>query len=186
MTLPAFCISWGLERGADVGMPERHAGLVLRSATPGDLDRVRALNEEWVHVTSPLDATALLALHDRAAHHRVAEWEGAVAAFLLAFREGTSYASPNYRWFAERYDRFLYIDRVVVSAGHQRLGLGKALYDDAIRFACESGVPRVVCELDVEPPNAPSAAFHDRLGFVEVGVQTLPTGKRVSLRELAL
>lgn len=160
--------------------------LVLRPATLGDLEHVRALNDAWVHFTSPLDADALLTLHDRAAHHRVAEWRGEVAAFLLALREGALYESPNYRWFAERYERFLYIDRVVVSAGHQRLGLGRALYEDVISVARAAGVPRVVCELDTEPPNAVSASFHNRLGFVEIGAQALPSGKRVSMQELVL
>jgi predicted GNAT superfamily acetyltransferase len=69
-----------------------------------------------------MDAEHLAHLHGQAAYHRVTEVGPSVAAVLLAFREGADYDSPNYRWFAKRYDSFLYIDRVVVSASHRRRG----------------------------------------------------------------
>ncbi len=39
-----------------------------------------------------------------------------------------SYDSVNYRWFAERYERFLYVDRVVVAAAQHGRGFGLAQY----------------------------------------------------------
>jgi predicted GNAT superfamily acetyltransferase len=32
-----------------------------------------------------------------------------------------------------------------------------------------SGLREVTCEVNLEPPNPRSLAFHDRLGFVQVG-----------------
>lgn len=160
---------------------------VIRNATAGDLSRVLSLNEEWVHHTSPLDEAGLAALHAQASYHRVVSSAEDVVAFALALREGAEYDSPNYRWFSERGGTFLYIDRIVVSSGHQNRGLGGALYDDLIASAHAAGVGRIVCEVDIEPLNAPSIAFHDRRGFVEVGTQWIKGGsKRVSLREMAL
>ena len=165
-------------------MPEE---IVIRDAGPADLDAILRLNERWEHFMSVLDRVALQRLHAEAAYNRVALVGGDVVAFLLAFREGADYDSPNYRWFADAYDRFLYIDRVVVDEGRHRTGLGAALYDDAIAFARSQGLPRVVCEIDIEPLNATSVAFHERHGFVEVGTQRVAGGaKLVSLRELRL
>jgi predicted GNAT superfamily acetyltransferase len=163
------------------------AAVLLRDVVPADLADVLRLNTEWEHVTSPLDASALDALHAQAAYFRVADLGSQVAAFLLAVGPGASYDSPNYRWFDARGGDFLYIDRVVVSSAFHRVGLGGALYDDVLAFAAGRGIPRLVCEVDVEPLNVPSDAFHRRRSFVEVGTQWVSGGnKRVSLRELAV
>jgi predicted GNAT superfamily acetyltransferase len=154
---------------------------LIRDATAADHAAVLALNLESEAMLAPMDAAHLGALEAKAAYHRVAIEDDAVSAFLLAFREGADYDSPNYRWFSERYDRFLYVDRVAVSAEHQGRGLGASLYANLFAFARAHDVPRVVCEYYSEPMNLASQAFHARMGFVEVGSQWLPErGKRVS------
>ena len=154
-----------------------------RDATPADFPAILALNEDWVHFLSPLTAERLEALHRSAAYHKVVEIDGTVAAFLLAFREGAPYDSPNYLWFLEHYPHFLYIDRIVVAPSHRGGGFGAMLYDDIAAFAARSGVPWLTCEFDVEPPNPGSMRFHERMGFAEVGTQWLGGGKkRVSLQ----
>ena len=160
---------------------------MIRPAEPGDYPEILALNEEWVQATSPLDERALADLHGQAAYHRVAELDGRVVSFLLAIGPGQPYQSLNYTWFAARYDEFLYIDRVVVAGAHQRRGVGAALYDDAAAFAAAGGFRRLVCEVNIEPPNPGSDALHAGRGFVEVGTQWVADGtKRVSLRELVV
>jgi predicted GNAT superfamily acetyltransferase len=154
----------------------------LRDYHPDDADAVLALNAASVAMLSPLDALQLRALAKQAAHHRVAVRDEAVVGFLLALREGSSYASPNYRWFAARYPRFLYIDRVVVDAGSRGGGIGAALYADLFAFARAAGIDTVACEYDLEPPNPESARFHARFGFAQVGHQRLAGGKQVSLQ----
>jgi predicted GNAT superfamily acetyltransferase len=159
----------------------------LRDARRGDFAAILALNEESVRFTSPLAAERLEALHCAAAYHRVVEIDGDVAAFLLAFRESAPYDSPNYLWFAERYPRFLYIDRIVVAPAHRGARLGVALYEDILAFASASGVPWLTCEFDLEPPNHASMKFHERMGFAEVGTRWLVGGKkRVSLQARAI
>jgi len=157
----------------------------IRDARDEDLPAILAFNREWEHVTSPLAHRELARLASLSALFRVADTGGHVGAFLLAFGPGVDYDSVNYRWFDERYERYLYVDRVVVGASFQRAGLGDALYADAIVFARRHGIPRVVCEIDIEPVNTASVAFHDKLGFLEVGTQSVASGtKLVSLREL--
>jgi predicted GNAT superfamily acetyltransferase len=159
------------------------AAASIRTAAAADFERILALNAESVRFLSPLDAARLHGLHAQAAYHRVAEIDGRVVAFLLALREGADYDSPNYRWFAQRYAQFLYIDRVVVDAAAQGHGLGTLLYEDLFAFARAQAVAMLTCEFDLEPPNPASARFHECFGFRAVGTQWLGGGrKQVSLQ----
>jgi uncharacterized protein len=160
---------------------------VIRPAGLADFPEILALNEEWVQATSRLDERALADLHGQAAYHRVVELDGRVVGFLLAIGPGQPYQSPNYTWFATRHDEFLYIDRVVVAGAHQRSGVGAMLYEGVAAFAAAGGFRRLVCEVNIEPHNPGSDAFHAGRGFVEVGTQWVADGtKRVSLRELVV
>mgnify|MGYP001552749174 CR=1 FL=1 len=159
--------------------------MMLRDATPADFPAILALNEAFVKVLSPLDHERLARLHAQAALHRVIERDGRVEAFLLVLREGADYDSPNYRWFAQRYARFLYVDRIVVAADTHARGAGTQLYRDAYSLASRDAVPFITCEFDIEPPNPASERFHARLGFREVGRQQLHGGRKtVSLQAL--
>jgi len=161
--------------------------MLLRDATPADFDRILQINQQSVHFLSSLTPDRLAWLHGMAASHRVLEHAGLVAAFLLAFREGVAYDSPNYRWFSLQYDRFLYVDRVVVATESQGQGLAPRLYDDLFAIARSLGAPRITLEIDSEPPNPVSARFHERYGFAEVGAQWVAGGsKQVSLQALEL
>ena len=157
--------------------------LDLRPARTTDYPDILALNLESEAMLSPLDEARLAQLDSQAAYHRVLCDQGRVAAFLLAFREGADYDSPNYLWFAQRYERFLYIDRVVVAASHQGRGLGARLYRDLFAFAREHAIDAVTCEFYVQPPNEASRRFHAGFGFHEVGTQWVAGGtKQVSLQ----
>ncbi len=156
----------------------------IRPALAADHARILALNLESEEMLSPMHATRLRELDAMSAYHRVAvEETGEVAAFLLAFREGADYDSPNYRWFAEHYRRFLYIDRVVVASTHQGRGLGGLLYRDLFAFAHEHDLDTVTCEYYTVPPNEASRRFHAAFGFHEIGSQWVADGrKQVSLQ----
>jgi len=169
-------------------VPSKGGGpALIRDAEPRDFATILALNEESVLFTSPLDGAALTELHAQAAYHRVVEEEGRVAAFLLAVAPGQPYQSPNYVWFAARRDDFLYIDRVVVAGERRHAGLGAALYEDVSAWAGRRGFGRLACEVNIEPPNEVSAAFHRRQGFTQVGTQWVADGtKRVALLEKGL
>jgi predicted GNAT superfamily acetyltransferase len=155
----------------------------LRAARAEDFAAILALNAGEVQQTSVMDAARLAELHAMAAYHKVALVEGEVAAFLLALREDAPYRNDNHGWFAARYPRFLYVDRIVVGPAGAGLGLGSLLYRDLFEQARADGVDIVCCEYNIEPPNEASRRFHDKFGFREVGSQWLDGGKkRVSLQ----
>ncbi|KAB8314764.1 GNAT family N-acetyltransferase [Tolypothrix campylonemoides VB511288] len=151
------------------------AGLRLRDATEADVPRIAALNAAEVAQTSAMDLERLRTLHALACHHRVAERDGDVVAFLLAMDHAAAYVNDTFAWFAAREPRFVYVDRI-----------GGALYRDLFDAAHAAGIDRVVCEYNLDPPNPASQAFHARFGFVEVGRQRVAGGKRVSMQRKLL
>ncbi|HEV3047996.1 MAG TPA: GNAT family N-acetyltransferase [Solirubrobacteraceae bacterium] len=138
-----------------------------RTLTPADRPALLALNQESVAQLSELDEPRLLWLLSLAHTSLGVERDGRLAAFALAFAPGTDYDSENYRWFGARFERFLYLDRVVVAPELRRLGLASELYDAIEQAAAAFG--RMVCEVNVRPPNEPSLAFHRARGYVELG-----------------
>jgi len=103
---------------------------------------------------------------------------GADEALLLAFDQDADYDSPNFLWFRSRYPRFVYVDRIVVAAAARGRGHARRLYLDLFEQAARAGHDRVVCEVNSEPPNPGSDAFHANLGFVEVGAAAIHGGSK--------
>lgn len=154
---------------------------MLRDATRSDFPAILALNDDSVHFLSPLDEARLTQLAKASCTLRVIEEGGTVAAFLLGFRKGADYDSPNFLWFDARFDDFIYVDRVVVSPEFRGRKLAGILYDDFESYARARGVPRITCEVNVEPPNPVSLKFHARRGFREIGQIPYGPGKTVVL-----
>ncbi|GAC32799.1 GNAT family N-acetyltransferase [Paraglaciecola polaris] len=149
----------------------------IRNATVSDFMRIVELNQAEVAHTSQMDFAALSKLHSLAAYHRVIEIDGVIAGFLLVMGPDSQYINDNYDWFKKHHANFMYIDRIVLSHEYQGKQLGQGLYYDLFAFSKQQGIEQVVCEYNVEPPNLPSAKFHQRLGFSEVGSQWLPLNK---------
>jgi hypothetical protein len=103
---------------------------------------------------------------------------GVADALLLTFDQDADYDSPNFLWFRARYPTFVYVDRVVVADSARGRGLAKALYDDLFAAAKAAGHERIVCEVNSDPPNPASDAFHAALGFVPVGTAEIHGGKK--------
>lgn len=134
---------------------------------------ITAADEAWVHALnkahevelSPLTPGQMTAHLANATYARQAEG----GAMLIAFDQSADYDSPNFIWHRDRFARFLYVDRIAVADTHRRRGLAAALYADLFAFAAARGDERVVCEVNSDPPNPASDAFHAALGFEVVG-----------------
>ncbi len=103
---------------------------------------------------------------------------GGVDAFLLAFDEGADYDSPNFLWFRERFERFVYVDRIVVAPAARGRGLARLLYADLFSAALAAGHAKVGCEVNSRPPNPGSDAMHAKLGFAQVGAGSVANGEK--------
>lgn len=156
---------------------------LLRPITDQDVPAVLELNHRHVELLSPMDAARLDRLRGWASRADVIVCDDEVAGFVLVFSPGVDYDSQNYRWFSLRYGAdFDYLDRIVVDDAFRRRGLASAVYDAVEASASARG--RLVLEVNLDPPNEASLAFHRGRGYREVH-QLGATGHVVSLMERA-
>ena len=144
--------------------------MIVREMMAHDMDWVLGLNAEHETELSPLDAPGLVNLTGTAFASLVA---GEDAGFLISLSERSWNESPNFVWFRERYDRFVYVDRVCVSSEHRRKGIADALYDGLFGEVVMAEHTRICCEVNSDPPNPASDAFHQARGFEVVGERHL-------------
>jgi uncharacterized protein len=140
----------------------------------GLLDKaaILSLNNAHAKETSPLGETSLAELLDMAFYGRGA------TALLIALDQNAPYRNPNFRWFKECRSSFVYIDRIIVAALARGQGVARLLYDDLFGVAQQAGHDRVVCEVNIEPPNPASEKFHLAMGFKEVGQAVIHDGTK--------
>ena len=130
------------------------------------LDRLLALNNAHAEELSYKTPEGFAALISAASHVR-AEPQG--LALLVAFDDACTYDNANFAWLKQRFARFYYIDRVVVSEQARGRGLARAFYAGLEERARLEGCQRLVCEINSVPPNPQSDAFHEALGFRPIG-----------------
>lgn len=156
----------------------------IRRPVASDEPGLLALNNAHATELSLLDASGLSALLSSAFAARVI---GGADALLIALDQDADYDSPNFLWFKARRPRFVYVDRIVVSPSARAGGLARRLYEELFSLAGAAGHAVVCCEVNSDPPNPASDAFHARLGFHVVGEATLADrGKTVRYLERAL
>lgn len=139
---------------------------LLEPLTPGDHADVLALNLSHQHLTAPMDVARLGYLAE-VGRVEVFRAGGGFAGFVVTVTDDSAYAGENFRWFAERYDGFDYLDRVIVHDDFRRQGLAGRVYDE-IEARSAARVPLLALEVNVEPPNEASLAFHAARGYEQV------------------
>ncbi len=154
--------------------------ITLRDVQSSDLDTILAINNSAGDSIIPIDGQRMARFLDIARYFRVAEADGQVVGFLIGLTPEAQYDSPNFHWFKSKYEDFLYIDRVVMTADHRRSGVGRLFYADVLNF-CEVRRPRLTCEVFIEPRDDVSLVFFATQGFKEVGQLDLPNNRKVSL-----
>ena len=162
----------------------------LRPYESADAAGALALNQANVPEVGSADAERWDWLLSLAAHAEVVEDAGEVVAFLVAFAEGSTYDSPNYRWFGDRHERFAYVDRVEVAQAHRGTGIAHDLYRSFEAWGRARGAAVLCAEVNTVPPNARSLRFHQGVGFTVVAdLEPWPDtepGHRVAMVEKAL
>jgi predicted GNAT superfamily acetyltransferase len=159
--------------------------LLIRQAQVSDFPRILNINATEEDKTSRIDLARITQLDVWSDYHSVAVVDGEVIGFLLVMSETSEYDGDNFRWFVERYSRFLYVDRIVINRASARRGLGSALYRDLIQFAATRSWSTLCCEINVSPPNPVSHAFHAHFGFKEVGRSAAAGAQKVVSYQVA-
>jgi predicted GNAT superfamily acetyltransferase len=156
---------------------------MFRDVTASDLATIHAINEAEVPAVGSVTIEGLAHIADQSTVALVAELDDEIAGFCLVLPPGADYGSSNYRWFSERYDDFVYLDRVAVAPRFRRRGVGRGLYAEVERRVRvrHPDHRHFTLEVNLRPRNDRSLAFHAELGFDEVGRQETDYGALVSM-----
>ena len=154
---------------------------IIRPIVPSDFLKVLEINNSNVPALGELTLEKLHYLVEHSLHALVVEHHTLVG-FCITFAPNAPYDSLNYLWFCERYDQFVYLDRIAFVPESQGLGLGKLLYQHIEQLMRDSDLAYpLCCEVNLVPPNPGSLRFHQSIGFAEVGQREYGNSYRVAL-----
>lgn len=150
---------------------------MLTIFTEGDYDEnhvsdIYSINQDNVPEVGSLDSLdqqrKLLSI---SSYHSILLEENELIGFSICFRESRPYWSENYKYFEDKLDRFLYIDRIAIRSEYRRQGHAKRMYEDIFNFASQDDLI-VTAEVNTKPANQGSLRFHEYMGFKEVGARS--------------
>jgi predicted GNAT superfamily acetyltransferase len=156
---------------------------IVRNIEITDVARVLEINNANTPAVSELTLSELETDIKNCLHALAIDNEhGEVCAFCITFAPDAPDAGANHRWFADRFESFVYLDRIAIDPTYQNLGLGVLLYQSVEQQMIDSAQHSLLCcEVNLEPPNPGSLRFHHRIGFTEVGQLSPQQNYRVSM-----
>ena len=140
----------------------------LRALSFDEIEAMWTINEQGLPGTGQVSRQELRDLLTLSILPIGAFQEKEMLGFVICLPPRTTYGSLNYAWFNERFDSFIYVDRIAVLESHRNKGVGTKLYERVVAYSQENNIP-IAAEVNVEPPNPGSMRFHHRFGFEEVG-----------------
>ena len=150
----------------------------IDQATKDDLDFILYLNQESVPAVSNSDIEMMDHFLKISEYFKVFKINNELIGFLIALLPGKDYNSVNYKWFHNKYDSFIYVDRIIINKSYQNQGYGTIFYDDLIN-STKSKSMDIACEINIKPYNEKSIKFHKKYGFNEVGRKDIDSNKSV-------
>ena len=140
----------------------------IRALQISDSSSIWEINEQGLPGTGKVSEQEILDLLNYSSLSIGLFDSNSLLGFVICLPPKTAYGSLNYLWFNERYDDFLYVDRIAVSTANRNQKIGSKLYQAVIDTASKLGVP-IAAEVNLRPPNPDSVRFHQRHGFTEIG-----------------
>ena len=157
--------------------------ICIREFRLPDLAQVLAINAEGWPGVSRLDAAAVSDLSSTAPVMWVAASGTQVAGYLIGLLPESDDDGEEFLWFKERRSAFLYVGQIAIAASSRGRGIGRQFYEKLAQWSAVHGCTRLVCEVNIVPPNPESLAFHGTCGFTEVGRLGVSDGREVVLLE---
>jgi predicted GNAT superfamily acetyltransferase len=148
----------------------------IRELRSSDLDRLLEINQANTPEVGSVDCERLAFIFDEATIRRGVTVDDGLVGFTLVLGPSSAYDSVNYRWFQTNHPGSWYLDRVAISTGYRRRGLGTGLYENVFDALGAARAGALGLEVNLEPPNPASMAFHERLGFEYLAQETTDYG----------
>jgi len=146
-------------------------------ATKFDLDFILTLNQESLPAVSYLDLKKINYFLKVSSYFKIFQLDNKPVGFLIGLKPEIDYKSENYIWINQRYNSFIYVDRIIIDANYRNMGLGFYFYNHLIQSFYKI-VKNIICEVNIRPYNKQSINFHKKYGFKEIGVQDTENGKK--------
>ena len=150
----------------------------IDKARKDDLEYILLLNQNSIPAVSSANIEMMQHFLKICDYFKVLKISGQVVGFLNALFPGKDYQSEHYKWFSDKYDFFLYVDRIVLNKTNQNQGYGTLLYNDLINSVKKKKID-IACEINTKPYNKQSIQFHKKYGFSEIGRKDINSQKSV-------
>ena len=134
-----------------------------------DASSVWEINEQGLPVTGKVTVEEISHLIEISDTSLGVYEQGNLVGFVICLFPNVDYSSPNYAWFNEKYEDFIYVDRIAVSTNHRGQGIGSYIYQELINISEQKQIP-IAAEVNLNPPNPGSMRFHHRFDFSEIGI----------------
>ncbi len=173
-------------RAARSGAAQRRVRLHVkptRHLARRDFSAVLAINAMGFPGVAPLDEVEierLMLLPN--AHLAVSAVDDYLLGYALAFPDHAPYDGEEFQVLLAHCPRpFLYIDQVAIAPNMRRKGVASALYSALEVEARKLSMSRLCCEVNLQPPNPVSVAFHQTMGFEQLEKLETADGRTVIL-----
>ena len=140
-----------------------------RELTQYDVDSIWLINEQGLPGTGKVTSLEISHLLELSTFSLGVFSNNELLGFVICLSPGTDYGSLNYAWFNNKYDQFIYVDRIAVATDYRNRGIGSLLYQEVISYSNQHSIP-IAAEVNLNPPNPGSMRFHERFQFEEVGI----------------
>jgi predicted GNAT superfamily acetyltransferase len=155
--------------------------IVIREVRPDDIPEILRINVESSPGVTQLTVRGIAGLISEATLPWVAVADQGTAGYLIAFLGSASYGGEEFAWFKERMQNFVYVDQVALARSYRGRGIGSMLYSQLERWGSGQLCRSLNCEVNLDPPNPVSMAFHVSCGFIEIGRMHTSDGRHVAL-----
>ena len=152
---------------------------MLRELKEEDQEALLVLNNASTPAVNPLTLEELKSILFIAEKCWIEEIDGELAAALIIIGPDQPYSSDNYTWLETQFSNYCYVDRIMVDQNHKRKGFGNKLYQELEKYAECNDARTLLCEVNLEPPNPQSIAFHTRLKWEPFFEREHGPGKKV-------
>ena len=150
----------------------------IEQATKDDLKSILFLNQYSIPAVSSSNLEIMKHFLIICDYFKVCKINGEIIGFLNALLPSKDYKSEHYKWFNDRYESFIYVDRIILNKSYQNQGYGTVYYDD-LKKLIENKLLDIACEINTKPYNKQSIRFHKKYGFKEVGKKDINIEKSV-------